>query len=47
MNQINEYSYRGAGVLIYLHEKQMHSFLPVWKHAKEENVKLPETTDLL
>ena len=45
MDQINEYRYRGAGVLIYLHEKQMRSFLPVWKEAKEEDVKLPETTD--
>ncbi len=45
MDQINEYRYRGAGVLIYLQEKHMRSFQPVWKQAKEENVKLPETTD--
>ncbi len=45
MDQINEYRYRGAGVLIYLQEKRMRSFLPVWKQAKEKNVKLPETTD--
>ena len=45
MDQINEYRYRGAGVLIYLQEKYMRSFLPVWKQAKEKNVKLPETTD--
>jgi len=45
MNQINEYRYRGAGVLIYLHEKQMRSFLLVWKQAKEKNVQFPETTD--
>ena len=45
MDQINEYRYRGAGVLIFLHEKQMRSFLPVWKEAKELNVKLPDTTD--
>jgi hypothetical protein len=45
MDQINEYRYRGAGVLIYLHEKQMRSFLLVWKQAKEKNVQLPETTD--
>ena len=45
MDQINEYRYRGAGVLTYLQEKRMRSFLPVWKQAKEINVKLPETTD--
>ncbi len=45
MNQMKEYRYRGAGVLIYLQEKRMRSFLPVWKQAKEINVKLPETTD--
>jgi hypothetical protein len=45
MDQINEYRYRGAGVLINLHEKQMRSFLLVWKQAKGKNTKLPETTD--
>jgi len=45
MDQINEYRYRGAGVLIYLQEKRMRSFLPVWKKAKEKNVQLPETND--
>ena len=45
MDQINEYRYRGAGVLIYLQEKRMRSFLPVWKQAKEKNVQLPETND--
>jgi len=45
MDQIKEYRYRGAGVLIYLQEKQLRSFLSVWKQAKEKNIKLPETTD--
>jgi len=45
MDQIYEYRYRGAGVLVFLQEKQLRSFLLVWKQAKEKNVKLPETTD--
>ena len=45
MDQINEYRYRGAGVLVFLQEKSMRSFLPVWKQAKGKNVKLPETSD--
>ena len=45
MDQIKEYRYRGAGVLIFLQEKCMRSFLLVWKQAKEKNVKLPETSD--
>lgn len=42
MDQIKEYRYRGADVLIFLQEKQQCSFLPVWTQAKEENVKLSE-----
>lgn len=45
MNQIGEYSYRGAGVLIFLQEKQLRSFLSVWKQAKEKDVQLPDTSD--
>ena len=45
MDQINEYRYRGAGVLVFLQEKSMRSFLPVWKQARGKNVKLPETSD--
>jgi len=45
MDQIKEYRYRGAGVLIFLQGKHMRSLLSVWRQAKEKNVKLPETAD--
>jgi uncharacterized damage-inducible protein DinB len=45
MDQIKDYKYRGARALVLLQEKQLHSFLSVWKEAKKINIKLPETND--
>jgi uncharacterized damage-inducible protein DinB len=45
MDEIKEFSYRGAGVLVFLQEERLRSFLSVWKQAKAKKVKLPETMD--
>ncbi|MCP5064160.1 MAG: hypothetical protein GY936_17100 [Ignavibacteriae bacterium] len=43
-NEMN-YKYKGAEVLIRLHEEHLLSFIGIWKTAKEVNIKLPITDD--
>ena len=42
---LNNYKFRGARALVLLHENHMRHCLEVWKEAKAENIKLPETKD--
>ncbi len=39
------YLYRGARVLVLLHERELRSCLGVWRRAKEAGVVLPQTDD--
>jgi len=40
-----EYKYRGARVLVILHERHMRAFLDTWKEAAAKGVVLPQTGD--
>ena len=43
--ELGSYKSRHARALVLLHEKHLRECLEVWKEAKAENVKLPETDD--
>jgi len=43
--ELPRYVYRGARTLILLHERELRSFLVVWKRAKAAGVALPRTDD--
>jgi hypothetical protein len=45
LNSLESYEYRGAAVLISLHEKYLQRFLETWKKAKTQNIILPSTDD--
>lgn len=45
MTTLPSYTYAGARAMVDLHERHLRSFLDVWRRAKTENVRLPETTD--
>lgn len=40
-----EYKYRGAEVLVTLHDEQMRRFLDTWRKAKHTGVQLPAVDD--
>ncbi|HZW99907.1 MAG TPA: VOC family protein [Trueperaceae bacterium] len=41
----DEFAYRGARVLIALHEKELRAFLPVWRRFDASGIQLPRTDD--
>ncbi len=45
IDQLNNYSYRGARAMVILHEQHMNEFLSVWREAKAANLTLPKTDD--
>ena len=45
VEELSNYTYRGARALVLLHEQHLRSFLAVWKRAKAASVVLPETDD--
>jgi hypothetical protein len=40
-----DFQYRGARALVLLHEQELRQFIEVWKSAKNEDIRLTETTD--
>ena len=40
-NSPAEFAYRGAGVLVELHEQEMNRFFQTWEAAKDSGAKLP------
>ena len=42
---ISQFRYRGAGVLVTLHEEEMGRFLQVWRTAKASGASLPTVDD--
>jgi uncharacterized damage-inducible protein DinB len=42
---VTGFRYRGARVLVALHDEQMHRFLETWSSAKTEGVDLPRVDD--
>lgn len=40
-----KYKYRGAKVLVALHDEEMRRFLEAWKNAKSSGVTLPKVDD--
>lgn len=44
-NSLSKFKYNGAGTLIILHEKNIHSFFNTWMKAKKINITLPITDD--
>jgi len=45
MEELKNYSYRGARADVLLHEQYLKEFAHVWKRAYEEGVVLPESED--
>ena len=43
--QLPGYRYRGARILILLHERELRSCLAAWRRAKEAGITLPQTDD--
>ena len=42
---VSEFRYRGAGVMVALHEEQMRRFLETWRTAKASGASLPTVDD--
>jgi hypothetical protein len=45
VNDLKDYTYRGARALVLLHERAMRELLPVWRKARRAGIRLPETKD--
>ena len=42
---MTDFKYRGAGVLVELHEHNLGRFLVTWRAAREEDIELPDVDD--
>jgi len=42
---IGNYKYNGARAMVALQEQHLKSFIEIWRKAKEQNIRLPETDD--
>ncbi|HIA28444.1 MAG TPA: hypothetical protein EYN79_10115 [Planctomycetes bacterium] len=45
MTDVANYSYRGAGAMVQLHQQHLRSFFDVWQRARELGVAMPTTED--
>jgi uncharacterized damage-inducible protein DinB len=45
VNDLQGYRYRGARVLVLMHERELTAFLPVWRRARKAGLTLPSTQD--
>lgn len=45
LSELQNYKFRGARALLFLHERAMREFLDAWKKAKASGLQLPQSDD--